>query len=159
VAQQLGKRRGVDQAPHDGVIGVDRPDNGFVVLCRRQCCRGLLGFQEIARRAERFEQRGGEPELMFGLRSRTRHGSPAAEREMAQRTLIAFANQFEDARTLATVVVRLGKPPAAPCVAPAEPENSPHAPGMMRASMRDAMSARRASASGARRRRRALHTR
>ena len=41
-------------------------------LGRRQPRRGLLRFDEIARRAERFEHRGGQRELMLGLRARAR---------------------------------------------------------------------------------------
>ena len=54
---------------------------------------------------------------MLGLRLRARAARQPAERQVAQRALIAFADQLEHARALGDVVVRLRQPSGGPVAA------------------------------------------
>src|SRR4051812_24448905 len=110
MTEQLWERRGINQPPHDGVIGIDGRTG---VRARFDCrnvrrCRACLF--EVASRAERFEHRRRTVELMLGLRPRAGAACELAQGETAERALISFANQLEDTRTLRNIVVRIREP-------------------------------------------------
>ena len=60
-------------------------------------------------RAERFEDLRRLLKVPIGGRARAGARGEAAERELADGGLIAFADQIEDARALRDVVIRLGR--------------------------------------------------
>ena len=120
--EQIGQHRGIDEAANERVIRVGRRADVLAGARRLRRRHRDLHLFEIARRAERLEDlrrvlivaiRGG---LGAGLRGQAR------ERELADRGLVALADQLEDARALRDVVIRLGRARLARAQIAAQPQ-------------------------------------
>ena len=112
-SEQIGQRRGVHDPPHDRIVGVGRRDDvlagarAWPSSVARGACVG-----EIALGAELLEDGVRLVEMALGDRARAGLGDEAAEREMAERGLVALAEQIQQRRALREVVVRVGGAPA-----------------------------------------------
>src|SRR5438874_2150950 len=80
------------------------------------------GDATIASRAELFKDAARLLEVLFGDRTRAGLRDEAAEGQMAERRLIALAQQIEECRALREVVVRVGGAAALRVETAAEPQ-------------------------------------
>ena len=136
VAEQFRKGRRVDEAPDDRIVRADGRQRvgGFG---RRQLRRRLLRFDEIARSAERFEQRRRNARTDARPASARRRGSRGARAQGGSAR--SGSPRRSSSNTLALCAMSWyasDRRSADPCSAPRRRRNSPHAPGMARASMR-----------------------
>ena len=106
--EQVGQHRRIHQPPHQRIVCVGGRADVFAGARRlRGGHRGAHLF-EIARGAQRLEDLRRVFVVPIRRRLGAGLGGEARERELADRGLIALADQLEHARALRDVVVRLG---------------------------------------------------
>ena len=104
-SEQIGQRRRIHNPPHDRIVGVGRGDDVFAGAALRQQQFGGARVGEVALGAELFEDAHGGREMALGHRARAGFGDEASEGEMAERRLVALAQQIEQRDALRDVVV------------------------------------------------------
>ena len=123
------------------------PTNSPVPGCVQQRAR-RLDVARVAGRAELVEDRAGLIERPHGQRARAGARRDAAERQLAERRLVALAEQVADRRALRQVVIALGRRgPSPPRRRRARAGYSPQAPGVVRGSTCAAVRSSRCCAS------------
>ena len=114
-------------AADDRIVGVRRRDDStrpVPILVRRSRAARVSARSRSAPSCSKTAS--GLIEMTLRHRARAGHGDEAAEREMAERRLIAFAKQIEQRRALREVVIRVGGAAAfRACSAPRSRRYSP----------------------------------
>ena len=107
--EEIGQHRGIDQAANERIVRVGRRADVLAGARRLRRRHRDVHLFEIARRAKRLEDL--RRVLIVTIRGGLRAGlcGEARQRELADRRLIALADQLEDARALRDVVIRLGR--------------------------------------------------
>ena len=106
--EQLGQRGRVDDAPHNGVVGIGRCADELARAGLVEQRAGRFDVARVAGRAELAEGRAGLIQRPHGKRAGASARGDAAERQLAERRLIAFAEQVAHRRALRQVVIALG---------------------------------------------------
>ncbi len=121
-AEQVRQRRRVHDSSDDRIVGVGGRDDVLARADRSQQAAGILGVGRVALRAELLEDADRLVEMAFGDRACAGLRHEASEREVAERGLIALAEQVEQRRALREVVVRVGRAPALGVEAAPQPQ-------------------------------------
>ena len=89
--QQLGQRRRVDDPARDGIVGIGRRNDVLAGADGVQQAPRLFRVGAVALRAELLKNGQRLRQVTLGDRPRPGLRDQAAEREMAERRLISFA--------------------------------------------------------------------
>ena len=109
-SEQIRQRRRIHDPPHDRIVGVGGRDDVLAGADRWSAARAPPRVSARSRSAPSCSKTAdGLVEMALGDRARAGLGDEAAEREMAERGLIALAEQIEQRRALREVVVRVGR--------------------------------------------------
>ena len=107
--QEIRQDGGVHHAADERIIGVGGRADVLARHCRQRRGHRVPSVLQIARGPQRLEHFGGFTNVSLGHGTRAGACGQPAQRELADRGLITFADEIEDRRTLRDVVVRLGR--------------------------------------------------
>ena len=103
--EEIRQRRRIHNPSHDRIVGIRGRDDVFAGPAFRQQRFGEARVGEVAFRAEMLEDGKGRGEMALGHRAGAAFRHEPSKGEMAQRRLIALAEQIEQRDALRDVVI------------------------------------------------------
>ena len=121
-SEQIREGGRIDNPADDRIIGVGGRDDVLAGSDLGQQLARRHGVGEVALGAELLKDGEGLVEIAFGDGARARFGDQASECQMAERGLVALAQQIEEGRALREIVIRVGRRRVLCVQRPAQPQ-------------------------------------